>query len=173
MTHFIIKGTADIHSLKELGLNILGNRFRKKAPVFYGLLLVLLIILIAGGYRLYTALYLLLVAFYTLRIFTSARRAYRINVQRAEETGRVTYEYEFTFNDDSFHYYVPTSGNSGDFKYADLTRLFETKTCLFLISKADQLFPIAKSDIPEGLLPDFAAFLREKGVKVPNKLVQK
>ena len=173
MTHFTIQGTSDVHSMKELGLNILGNNFRKRSVFFYALYLVIIAFCVYCKFFFLAAACILILALYPIRFFHAARKICRLNLRRAEEANCVVYEYHYEFNDDSFHYHSATSGRTGDFRYSDLIRVVDTQSSLYLLTKADQLFPITKSDASADQLSALAAFLQGKGVKVPSMLVQK
>ncbi len=173
MTHFTIHGTADVHSLQEFNFYCFGGGVFKQSAVRFGAGIVFICL---SSYLLTMDLLFLLsiyVVFSHIALHFRNKQFYRINLRRAEELNEVTFEQEFIFEDNTFRHLNLTSGADRTIQYESIAQCIESKNCLFFITKSDLIFQINKSDIPAGQLPALAAFLKEKGVKVPSKLVQK
>lgn len=173
MTHFTIQGTNDVHNMKQLGFNILGSKFRKRYRILITLILCGFILELLLHQITYALFFVLFFIGYIIGLFAARRRCYQMNLRRAEELGRMTHDYVFHFEEDHLRYEFVPSISSGELSYSSIVKLIESEACLFLFTKSDLILTINKSDIPAGQLPALAAFLKEKGVKVPSKLVQK
>ena len=173
MTHFTIHGTADVHSLQEFNFHLFGGGAFKRSTIAFGAGIVFVCLL---SYLLEMNLLFLLaifIIFSLIALYFSKKRFYRVNLQRAEELNAVTFEQEYIFEDNAFRHLNLASGTERTIQYKNILQCIESKNCLFFITKSDLIFQINKSDIPAGQLPALAAFLKEKGIKVPSKLVQK
>ena len=94
------------------------------------------------------------------------RRLCKRNLKRAAETNRVQARYRCAFGDDGVAYENRDTGKSVSIAWANLAMVRETASCVYLVTKAQQMIGLEKKSIPESVRPRLYQYIREKGVKV-------